>query len=101
MRIAIVAALSACAGCASVGETMADKPPSAVFETAKSPTGFRDCIVLTNTFPEFAITEMGDEFLFVQTRASGQVIQAKPSGAGSEIKVWGLLGTRNVARSCL
>lgn len=98
LAVALALALS---GCATVGETMATKEPSAILTTAKTPAAYRDCIVLASEFTEFTASEFEGGYIFVHSKAPGQVFTVKPSGHGSEVRVWGLLGTRRTARHCL
>lgn len=88
-------------GCATVGETMATKEPSLTASTTKTPVQFRDCMVQSASFAVWSITEIDGGFMFASTKVSGNVITARDYGQGTEIKVWGLLGTRNAARSCV
>lgn len=88
-------------GCATVSETMDEKPPSLQVESLKSPTAFRDCIVGSGIVAAYSVTERDGGFMFVDMKAPGQIILAKPHGEGSEIIVWGLLGTRRAARACV
>ena len=88
-------------GCATVGETMANKEPSLAATTSKSPTQYRDCMIQSTALAVWSISEIDGGFMFVSTKVSGNVITARDYGQGTEIKVWGLLGTRNAARSCV
>lgn|GEM_PF-4868030 len=89
------------AGCASVGETIATKDPSMVARSEKSPTEYRDCIVRSEPLAVWSITETEGGFMFASTKVSGNVFTVKPAESGSEVTVWGLLGTRRTARACL
>lgn len=88
-------------GCATVGETMATKEPSLTAATAKTPVQYRDCIVQSSSLAVWSITEIEGGFMFASTKVSGNVITVKAAGQGSEVTVWGLLGTRNAARQCV
>lgn len=101
MKHALVLVAVALAGCASVGETMANKAPSGVYATAKTPRAYRDCIVQAEPFSTYTVTEYEGGFMFVSTKVSGNVFTVKPIAQGSEVTVWGLLGTRRTARGCL
>lgn len=102
MKKAVISALAlTLAGCASVGETMANKPPSGVYTTAKTPIAYRDCIVAASPFAEFQVTDQGEGYMFVSPKVAGNVFTVQPTSNGSEVKVWGLLGTRRSARNCL
>lgn len=98
--VSAVAVVWLLAGCATVGETMADKEPSAVLQSAKTPAEYRACIVASQEFADLQITEHEGGFMFVSTKVPGQVFTAAPAVNGSTITVWGLLGTRNMARQC-
>lgn len=100
LRIAAIALLL-CGACATVEETMTKKPPSGVYATGKRPDQFRDCIVRTQEVQQFAVSPDGDGFLFASTSVAGQVIRVLPNESGSEVTVWGLLGTRRTASACL
>lgn len=101
MRSLILIPALLVAACASVGETMAEKPPSAVYQTAKSPIEYRDCIIDRASAQAYQITDRDGGYLFALTAGAGQVFSAVPNGTGSTITVWGLLGTRRDARACL
>lgn len=101
MRRMVMVGLLALSGCATVGETMAEKDPSAVLVTAKSPAAYRDCIVQSEPFSTYTVTEHEGGFMFVSTKVSGNVFTVKPAAQGSDVTVWGLLGTRRTARGCL
>lgn len=88
-------------GCATVGETMANKEPSLAATTSKSPTQYRDCIIQSTALAVWSISEIDGGFMFVSTKVSGNLITARNYGSGTEIKVWGLLGTRQAARACI
>lgn len=88
-------------GCATVGETMATKEPSLTSSTTKTPVQYRDCIVQSASLAVWSITEIEGGFMFASTKVAGNVITVKGSGQGSEVTVWGLLGTRNAARQCV
>lgn len=79
---------------------MADKEPSAAFQSAKTPAEYRACIVSSQEFANLQITDHEGGFMFVSTKVPGQVFTAAPTAGGSTITVWGLLGTRNTARQC-
>lgn len=89
------------ASCATVGETMAEKPPSGVYQTTKTPVQYRDCVVDRSGAQAYAITDREGGYLFASIAASGQVFSAVPAASGSTVTVWGGLGTRRDARMCL
>ena len=98
--VSAIAVVGLLAGCATVGETMADKEPSAVIQSDKTTAEYRACIVLSQEFADLQITDHEGGFMFVSTKVPGQVFTAVPALNGSTITVWGLLGTRNTARQC-
>lgn len=101
MRLAIIAGALTLAGCATVGETMATKDPSGVYVTAKTPAAYRDCIVQSEPYSTYSVTEHEGGFMFVSTKVPGNVFTVKSAVEGSEVSVWGLMGTRRTARGCL
>lgn len=88
-------------GCATVGETIATKPPSLTASTTKTPVQFRDCMVQSASFAVWSITDIEGGYMLASTKVSGNVITVKAGAGGSEVTVWGLLGTRNAARQCV
>lgn len=88
-------------GCATVGETMATKPPSLTASTTKTPVQFRDCMVQSASFAVWSITDIEGGYMLASTKVSGNVITVKAGAGGSDVTVWGLLGTRNAARVCI
>ena len=101
MKKLLVAAALTLSGCASVGETMETKEPSGVYLTAKSPTAYRDCIIAASAWAEYQVTDRDGGFMFVSPKVAGNVFTALPKDGGSEVTVWGLLGTRRAARQCI
>ncbi len=96
-----IIAMLALGGCASLGETMATKEPSLVFATSKTPKQFRDCYIASTPMRGLTASEYEDGYIFVSENVPGNAFTVKPVGQGSEVKVWGLLGTRNSARACM
>lgn len=88
-------------GCATVVETMATKPPSLTASTTKTPVQFRDCMVQSASFAVWSITDVDGGFMLASTKVSGNVITVKADPLGSTVTVWGLLGTRRAARTCI
>ncbi len=101
LTMAALTASITMSGCATVGETMAGKEPSAILQSVKSPAEFRTCIVSAQEAAALQITEHEGGFMFVSTKLAGQVFTVTSAPSGSTVTVWGLLGTRNMARQCL
>lgn len=89
------------AGCASIAETMETKEPSAIYFTTKTPREYRDCYVTATPMRGLTASEYGDGYIFVSDDVPGNAFTVMPKGEGSEVKVWGLAGTRAGARLCI
>ena len=100
-KISVLGLVLLLGGCATVGETMATKPPSLTASTTKTPVQFRDCMVQSASFAVWSITDIEGGYMLASTKVSGNVITVKAGAGGSEVTVWGLLGTRNAARQCV
>lgn len=99
--VAVIALSLGIASCATVSETMAGREPDGIYQTAKSPQAYHACIVGNQQFAELQITPLGEGYMFVSTRVPGQVFTVESAASGSEVRVWGFLGTRRTARACL
>ena len=80
---------------------MATKEPSAIYLSDKTPREFRDCYITATPMRGLTASEYGEGYIFVSENVPGNAFTAMPKGEGSEIKVWGLAGTRAGARLCI
>lgn len=96
----IVAAGLAVAGCASVGDTMNDKQPSAVFPSAKTPDEFRACLIGNQAGLPLSVVEWETGYLATNPSLPDQIIRVQAAPSGSEVTVWGMAGTRKTAENC-